>query len=185
HMSRISHYFVEKYNSNIDRHIDTSSMEFPHQLDQLMINGKRFFEWVEHYRKITIQLRNGEMLFELPHEVFAVLDKYSGRRRDGDKYVRNLFNCALLYYIDKFGMIKIDRAIETFFLWAYSLRLNLQSVQLASVDNHALSEPFIFKRIRDSLKPEEVFAFKIEPPDIRFRSNVKDIIDLFEEYGYA
>ena len=45
----ITHHFIDDYNSNIHRHIDAQAMNYPFQLDQKMVNGRRFFEMVEYY----------------------------------------------------------------------------------------------------------------------------------------
>lgn len=48
---RIAHYFIDDYNAQYQRQIDRQEMNFPFQLDQMIINGRRFFEMVEHYEK--------------------------------------------------------------------------------------------------------------------------------------
>jgi hypothetical protein len=48
---RIAHYFIDDYNAQYQRQIDRQEMSFPFQLDQMIINGRRFFEMVEHYEK--------------------------------------------------------------------------------------------------------------------------------------
>ncbi|MEC8055837.1 MAG: DUF262 domain-containing protein, partial [Pseudomonadota bacterium] len=45
---RIAHYFIDDYNAQYQRQIDRQEMNFPFQLDQMIINGRRFFEMVEH-----------------------------------------------------------------------------------------------------------------------------------------
>jgi len=187
HIYRIGHFFTDEYNNSFHRKIDGRAMDFPHQLDQIIINGKRFFEYVEHYKNIIAiaKNKNNKELSELSLKILNTVNTYPGRKRDGDKYVRNIFDCALIYYIDKFGNREINRAIETFFLWSYSLRLTLQSVYLASIDNYALNKPFVFYTIREALKPSDVFIIRPEKPKINFESKLKPVIALFKELGYA
>ena len=72
-----------------------------------------------------------------------------------------LFNCSLLYYTDKFGNVDISKAIEKIFIWAYSLRLTYQNLQLASVDNYVVQEFNIFKKIREAIYKEEITTLEL------------------------
>ena len=47
---RIIHHFVDDYNGQYQRHIDHQHMRFPFNLDQMIINGRRFFEMTSHYQ---------------------------------------------------------------------------------------------------------------------------------------
>ncbi len=159
---RISHFYVEGYNQDFNRKIDRNSIPYPFQLDQVMINGKRFFEMINHYVAVIKQLKVRAQDNSLAQEILDTIDNYAGKNRTGDKYVRNLFDCALIYYIDKFGVVEIERAIERIFVWAYAVRLTYHSVQLASIDNYALSYPFVFKTIKDALKPNDFLNTQIQ-----------------------
>lgn len=181
---RIGHFFVEGYNHDFQRNIDRKTMSYPFQIDQVMINGKRFFEMINHY---IGQLDFEKRLTDISAnsiEILKTLDTYEARTRTGDQYVRSIFDCALLYYLDKFGTVEIDRAIEKFFVWAYSLRLTLQNVQLASMDNYALESPFLFKTIKDSIHPKQVLSLPI-PMVYQVRSNkTKEIEAIFKRLNY-
>lgn len=159
---RISHFYIEGYNNDFNRNIDQRKMEYPFQLDQVVINGKRFFEMINHYVNVINKLKLNSENDSVAKLILEKLESYDGKNRTGDKYVRNLFDCALVYYIDKFGTIEIDRAIERIFIWAYSIRLTFHSVQLATIDNYALQFPFIFKTIKDALKPSDFLNIKLE-----------------------
>jgi hypothetical protein len=185
---RISHFYVDGYNREYHRNIDRHRMAYPFQLDQVIINGKRFFEMIDHYME---HLEYKEDLRKLSTRTKRILDlleseEYTGRNRTGDKYVRTLFDCCIIYYMDKFGLAEIDRAIEKFFIWAYRLRLIMQNVQLASMDNYALSAPHIFKAIREALHPKDVLSLPI--PAVREvrgnREKVGPVIDMFKELNY-
>jgi hypothetical protein len=160
-MYRISHFYVEGYNQDFNRKIDQRNMPFPFQLDQVVINGKRFFEMINHYLSVIKSLKVTSEKEGIAKEILLTIESYEGRNRTGDKYVRNLFDCALIYYIDKFGLVEIERAIERIFIWAYSVRLTYHSVQLASIDNYALEYPYVFKSIKDALKPNDFLNIKL------------------------
>ncbi|ANV89049.1 DUF262 domain-containing protein [Picosynechococcus sp. PCC 7117] len=175
---QITHHFVDCYNQSYERKIDGHNLRFPFHLDQIIINGRRFFEMVAHYQELIneyfkviefYQENQGEKnkkfvlnlklisINELDGDARAILktiDEYEGHKRTGDQYVRMIFDCLLIYYIDKFGHAQISRAIEKIFIWAYSLRLKLQVVQLASIDNYVL-ENNLFKLVQESIKPDD------------------------------
>lgn len=181
---RIGHFFVEGYNQDFNRNIDRRKMKYPFQIDQVIINGKRFFELIDHYMEKLKDLKDLENSSDEVKEIYHTLDTYEARKRTGDKYVRNLFDCCLIYYWDKFGTVEIDRAIEKFFIWAYSLRLRMHNVQLASVDNYALEAPYMFKIIKEALHPREVLNIKLPVLDGKVSTKTEQIEDLFKKLNY-
>lgn len=155
---RITHFYVEGYNHNRERSIDLQRMEYPFQLDQTIINGKRFFELAHHYAILVKKVK--ELDFEVyegsdAESIISLLRGYPGSDRIGDRYVRNLFDCCLLHYVDKFGDYDLERAIVRFFLYAYQLRIELLAVHLASIDNLASEGYPIFKKIREAIHPKD------------------------------
>ena len=161
---RIAHHFVDHYNGQYERQVDSREMGFPFHLDQIIINGRRFFELISHYQSkvalISAESWNGhelvgaEGLDGFAQDIMETINSYPARTRTGDCYVRAMFDCLLIYYIDKFGHAELSRAIEKIFIWAYSLRLQMQVVQLASMDNHVLKKN-LFRLIKESTRPAD------------------------------
>ena len=200
----ITHHFIDDYNSNIHRHIDAQAMNYPFQLDQKMVNGRRFFEMVEYYdtlieRTKTIDIAHAsenkdnnssvtvynQTLNERASNIVKVLDTYSDKWRQGDKYTRNLFDNTLIYYVDKFGMQDLSQVIEIIFIWAYKIRLRQFAVKLATMDNHAV-DGMLFKRIKDATLPKEVWIAGVHPlkgSDIK-ESNKKTDNDIYQLFGH-
>jgi hypothetical protein len=175
-LHRIADSFVDEYNGHYHRHVDRAPISFPFQIDGTVINGRRFFEMTDHYLARVKELK--ELKNTIPNDsrafrILNVLDSYPERHRTGDQYVRNIFDCALLHYTDKFGSAYLDRAIEVLFVWAMSLRLEKHSVQLASVDNHALKKPKIFRILRDATHPSEVLGVTFSL-DFSFKETTRD-----------
>lgn len=75
-------------------------MIFPFQIDGIIINGKRFFEMIEYYQIMIDNVKSKEMSKKYP--ILNIIKTYEGSFRTGDKYIRNLFYCGLIYYIDRF-----------------------------------------------------------------------------------
>lgn len=186
---RIAHHFVNNYNSSFERNIDNSKMQYPFQLDHPILNGRRFFEMVAHYKKVydSYQKEKGRdyglRKDDVGRRILDTINHYEARHRTGDTYVRMMFDCALLYYIDRFGCIGIDKAIEKIFIWAYKVRLYYQNVQLASVDNYVL-EKNIFRIIKDATTPDDFFSMNIDPAQGNNSSNTGEIVSLFKELRY-
>lgn len=181
---RIGHFYVEGYNQDFNRNIDQNKLKYPFQIDQVIINGKRFFEMIDHYMEVLNDIKAIENLSKEAKKIYETIESYEGRNRTGDKYVRNLFDCCLIYYWDKFGAVEMDRAVEKFFIWAYSLRLTMQNVQLASIDNYALEAPFIFKTIKEALHPREVLNIKLNALSKTRSTRTAAIEEIFKELKY-
>ncbi|EGQ8526940.1 TPA: DUF262 domain-containing protein [Vibrio parahaemolyticus] len=197
---RIAHHFVDEYNSQYQRKIDHQRMVFPFHLDQIIINGRRFFEMAEHYhRQVSMIVSDekkaqkevkeillfGEPLSEQASRIISTLNSYKSRTRTGDMYVRTMFDCALIFYLDKFGTQALSAAIEKIFIWAYRCRLRQQVVQLATMDNHVL-ENNLFTRIKEAIQPSDVLSLPLSTMKESEKKSTKTeaIEKLFREMSY-
>lgn len=173
----IVHYYIDSYNIDYHRKIDSQHLSYPFQIDQNIINGKRFFEMITYY----FDKKNSDYK---ENTIIKLIDDYDGMNRTGDKYVRNLFDCAVIYYRDRFGDVEIEKAIERIFIWAYSLRLTKHSVQIASMDNYALETKF-FTLIREASSHKEVVNMQIDNIENIISTKTDTIKSKFVEMGYA
>ncbi|SHG10222.1 Protein of unknown function DUF262 [Bacteroides luti] len=175
---------MEKY-LKIKSIVSTDSC-FPFQLDQAIVNGKYFFEMVSYYKSLydNMYKHMGELNI-IAKEIIDTLDKYEGRNRTGDKYVRMLFDCALLFYVDKFGMKDVSKAIEKIFIWAYRIRLTYQNLQLVSVDNYVVHEMNMFKKIKEATFPKDLGMLEIPLLTKSYESDkTTKIKDLYVKMNY-
>ncbi|MEF1337556.1 DUF262 domain-containing protein [Vibrio rotiferianus] len=171
-------YAIETYNADPARKWDKQTKGYPFQVDQVMINGKRFFEYIQHYMAIHSTLFVGKdarlNAFVEEHT------KYKGSNRKGDSYVRNLFLCAVMYYYDKFGDVELEKAAQICYRWSYFLRLELQRIGMESVDNHAKARSGLFRTINKAVHPQQVLSYQppyIESPNFNNPENVKNSIE--------
>lgn len=175
---QMANVFVDDYNDHSARRVDLNNISYPFSLDLPVLNGKRFFEMIAHYHYRIQKIKRDQ-----DNEIIKLLNTYDGRHGTGDKYVRLLFECALIYYIDKFGEKEIDKVINKFFIWAYKLRLELQAVRLASIDNKAL-ESNVFKTIKDANIHSEVVNLYISNLE-KIQYDKRDMIkEKFSKLGY-
>lgn len=198
-LSRIAHFYVEQYNADSSRSIDGQRMEYPFQIAEPIINGKRFFEMISHYKKLHKAIRKLPNTTDfvlnidfsstetLSGKIFETINSdtvYRERHRTGDKYVRNIFDCAVMMYVDKFGTYEFHRVAEKLFVLCFSLRLRRQAVQLASADNHVLYEKNIFKIIRDANSPQEILGISLPVEPKQNYKQPEAILGLFKELKY-
>ncbi|MGP7733631.1 DUF262 domain-containing protein [Oceanimonas smirnovii] len=192
---RLVHYTVDDYNAHFTRRFDAQSMSFPFQLDQPVMNGRRFFEMIHHYQKMlngSIQFKSSTQyagplsgLDGFAPDILDTLHGYKEQYRKGDGYVRLMFDCLLLYYYDKFGATELSRAIEKIFIWAYSLRISMPVVKLESMDKHVRSYN-LFRELRDATHPRALLQYPL--PEIKEHSSsygkTPDVTNLFRIMGY-
>lgn len=133
---------------------------FPFQITMPIINGKRFFEYVDFY------IYKRERLFDLdkedaikpkiPEFVKFYEDKcygYYGCNRSGDTKVRNLYENILIMFIDKFGYVmEFKNFYEAFFRLAYEVRCNNKRIGINSIMNSSARQ--LFSKIADSVSPD-------------------------------
>lgn len=154
-------HMVSQYNEDSVRKWDLQHMEYPFQIDQTMLNGKRFFEYIHYYINVY------QMLFlqesDALNHLITTIDSYEGKSRVGDHYVKNLFYCAVLHYYDKFGDIELENAAKLCFVWSYQIRLKQQRVPIESIDNDAKAQGSLFSVISNALHPHDVLTMVVKP----------------------
>ena len=177
-------YMVDNYNADGIRHWDQQAMVYPFQIDQTMLNGKRFFEYIQHYIGIyqTLFVEDKPEL----HDLLRAINSYEGRNRTGDHYVRNLFCCALMYYYDRFGDVELQKAANLCFAWSYRIRLIQNRVAIESIDNPAMHQYGLFRAISQALHPHDVLAYTVPPVKASEVSGTKvdGLISQFREMRY-
>ncbi len=162
---QIAHRFVDNYNNNYERLIDSQVLAYPFQLDSIMINGRRFFEYVGHYKNIVKNFRkkydNNLQQNNDTKTLINLVYSNSKSYREGEKYIKALFECLIIYYVDKFGYAEFDAFVEKAFIWCFCLRFIFQRLGFDSVDNYVL-ENNIFNKIKEAILPSEVLRYPIK-----------------------
>ncbi|MCI6475689.1 MAG: DUF262 domain-containing protein [Mucispirillum sp.] len=138
------------------------------QLTQPVISGEHFFKYVFYYDKLLTEVKN--MIAE-HHKESAEIPAY----RTGDIYIKRLYECALLLFIDRFGIENMETSyMEMLYKWSYSLRLIMYAVRRESINSYAkgnnknINNGALFDKIGEMNKPEDIMKLelkKIEIPD--------------------
>ena len=106
------------------------SMSNNFQIDEPIINGKRFFDYVEHYvqmYKVLLSFYNNSVKHDLSF-------KYQGSYRIGDRRLKYLYMNSLMCYYDKFGEDKefLDFS-KDLYRWVYSKRLEKSRIRYETI----------------------------------------------------
>jgi uncharacterized protein with ParB-like and HNH nuclease domain len=198
---RIVDFYIDDYNADNHRHLDGNKINYPFQIDQTIINGKRFFEMIAYYKTLVDYVKNDEFK--------DVLEKYESQDQGKEtvlgiihsenmsqkraKNTRNLFDCALIYFIDKYGKTNIKKAIKNIFIWAYSLRLQMIKPQDVTFNRYALGKDInniysnirnVFVMIRSSIADTDIINMKLDKVRPEVKANVGNIVPMFKAMEY-
>ena len=144
------------------------------QTIQTLINGEQFFDYVQYYSELyeklfkegsglvdKVKKINGE---DLGKGVNTFLNNQDYCYRVGDKYLKNLFECTVLFYFDKFGEVYLDEFISKAFLWVYLIRFKHQRIPFKTVEDEACSKSGLLSHIERSLTPSQVLKYPSRLP---------------------
>jgi len=134
---KASNIFVEQINVSGSSELLDGEHLNQFQLTQPIIAGRRFFQWTLHYQ---------QLLDEVKRKITSSFDARNAEvmlpsKRAGDIYVKQLFETALMFFADRFGIDAIDTAVmNQLYTWCYSLRLVMKAVYPATVNKYALGK---------------------------------------------
>jgi hypothetical protein len=140
---------------------------------------------VVHYKILYDNIKS----LKQNNSILKLIEEYEGHYRTGDIYIRNMFYCALLYYVDKFGYYELDKSINKLFVWAYTLRMKLKNVGIPSIDNYALNKPpyasvQLFKILRDSTNPKDILNLQLEVLNNNTSTKTEEIVRKLKDLKY-
>ncbi len=136
------------------------------QLTQPVISGEYFFKYVFHYDKLLTEVKN--MVKEYHKESEEIPDY-----RTGDIYIKRLYECALLLFMDRFGIENMETSyMEMLYKWSYSLRLVMYAVRRESINSYAngnnsnIYNGALFSKISEMNKPEDIMKIELKKIDV-------------------
>ena len=136
------------------------------QLTQPVISGEYFFKYVFHYDKLLTEVKN--MVKEYHKESEEIPDY-----RTGDIYIKRLYECALLLFMDRFGIENMETSyMEKLYKWSYSLRLVMYAVRRESINSYAngnnsnIYNGALFSKISEMNKPEDIMKIELKKIDV-------------------
>jgi len=177
--------YTELYNSDLSRKIDYQHMDYPHQIDQVTINGTLFFDMVRYYAQKEKVVE--KMLQQYCTDIYQAIHTYAERYRKGDLYTKNLFYTSLLFYYDKFAEEGFSIAVPKIFVWAYGMRLKQTAVRLATMDNLARGNNSFFKVLHSAIAPSDIQNWIIKPikeSENQQKDKMAEITNIFIKLNY-
>jgi hypothetical protein len=151
-------------------------------INQNIINGKHFFDYIETYVEIYRQLflcHENDSLKEF-HGFFDKYCKYDGSGRLGDTYLREAYKSLIFVLFDKFGEIGLRQYYKTLYMLIYRLRLEYMQVRYKTVAQY----PKEFFAIIEKAKDLNLSALNQEVPiSINCRKDIPEIQQVFKDCG--
>lgn len=180
HTALMAKAMVDEYratNATLLQYGVIKDFEFPFQILQPVIDGEMFFRMVDHYiakaRKAGIRRppisKSSPADTETAKELEAILTTLEGLPRGtGNRYIRELFDCLLLAYVDRFGWHDVQQAADKLAQYSYVLRAKLQRVTMKSINNHAqfghhrvkVTRENLFAKIARAESPDDILAMQ-------------------------
>lgn len=154
-------------------------------INQHLVNGKEFFEYIETYVEIYKQLfiTEGE-LPEFKKFVKKYCVDYSGANRDGDKYLFELYKSLILLVFDKFGEEGVDKYYEILYLLVYRFRLEREQVKYVAVAAYPLGNLQLFHIIENARSFVDLAELdRMAYQKVECKKDVEPIIKFFDSKG--
>lgn len=108
------------------------SLSTNYYIDEPIVNGKRFFNYIHHYIQIS-KLINKIILEDNKTSLNL---NYEGNHRIGDKRLLNLYTNVLITYCDKFGCdINFIPFAKELYRWVFKKRLEKQQIRFETIRN--------------------------------------------------
>lgn len=133
------------------RRLFVTSLIDAFSIDEPITNGKRFFDYIDHYVAVCDKLfpaigdfkvNQGETCLpgDNPDQDRVRRNCFYSPKmyRMGDKRLRNAFYCMLVAYFDKFGEAKYEEFFGIAFQYVYQLRLELKQISKESIRQYVL-----------------------------------------------
>lgn len=167
---KASNLFIEQFNSNGSNELLSSNELNQFQLTQPLIAGKRFFAFTSYYGELLEKVQKVIKKFHHETEVPS--------KRFGDIYIKQLYECVLLFFADRFGIDSLTKPVlQQLYTWSYSLRLSMNAVYPQTINKYAKGNHErinknldMFSKINDMLEPEELKLIVLERPEVDDKS---------------
>lgn len=135
--------FNQKHLSNVNDFVS---------INQPLINGKSFFDYIESYVEIYKQLfiiKKDDYFLNEFKAFYELQCNYPNSDRAGDQYLKELYKSLIILVFDKYGEEGVNRCYKELYAVVYRLRLEKYQVKYAAVAMYP-SDMEIFSIIEQS-----------------------------------
>lgn len=182
---KASNLYVEQFNANGSNELIAFKQLNQFQLTQPVIAGRRFFNYTIHY---------GILLEKIQKQINEIYNKDEiPDKRSGDIYIKQLYECSLLFFADRFGIESLTKyVIQQLYSWSYSLRLAMNAVYPQTINKYAKGQHEranyginMFSEISEMSDPEELKLLVLKKPDIadNNKEKYKAVYKLLSEWN--
>ncbi|MBP1889334.1 hypothetical protein J2Z53_000915 [Clostridium moniliforme] len=182
---KASNLYVEQFNANVSNEFIAFKQLNQFQLTQPLIAGRRFFNYTIHY---------GILLEKIQKQINGIYKKDEiPDKRSGDIYIKQLYECSLLFFADRFGIESLTKyVIQQLYSWSYSLRLAMNAVYPQTINKYAKGQHEranyginMFSEISEMSDPEELKLLVLKKPDIsdNNKEKYKAVYKLLSEWN--
>jgi hypothetical protein len=169
--------FNQKHLSNINDYV---------AINQPLINGKAFFDYIESYVEIYKQLfifnKEGALLQDFK-SFYQKQCNYPKSHRTGDQYLKELYKSLIILLFDKYGEEGVNKFYKDLYAVVYRLRLEKHQVKYAAVAKYP-AELNVFSIIEQSRNYFELRKLtELARNEIKCSKVEGVIIEFFQELG--
>lgn len=182
---KASNLYVEQFNANGSNELLASKSLNQFQLTQPLIAGKRFFNYSIHYGKLLEKIQKKINRIHKQDQIPS--------KRSGDIYIKQLYECSLLFIADRFGFESLTQSVmQLLYSWSYSLRLTMHAVYPQTINKYAIGqhtrvnyEIDMFFVISEMTHPEELKLLVLNRPDVysNNKEKYKAVYELLCKYN--
>lgn len=132
-------------------HGDPDNMSPFASINQLIVNGKPFFDWVETYIEIykRIFMQSDSSQLSNFKDFYRSFCEYEGYQRNGDSYIREVYKSAIILIFDRFGEKGLDFLYKAVYICLYRMRLEKKQVRYTTMSSYS-SSGWIFALINNA-----------------------------------
>ena len=154
-------------------------------INQLILNGKPFFDYVETYvelyKRLFLQLDSSQ-LSEFK-DFYKKHCLYDGCGRIGDSYVREVYKSAILMVFDRFGEVGLYELYKDLYLCVYKYRLENKRVFYRTMAN-ADKVAWIFQKIQRAINLSQLSCIKDKAQEalsVARNYEIKEVENVFDK----
>lgn len=153
---------------------------FPFQITMPIINGKRFFEYVDFYIRFKKQLL--EHLSDNDNEFYKKYCQYPYSGRTGDTIVRNLFENIVMQFVDRFGYVEdFQHFYEAFYKEVYIIRCNQNKISYKTILGSEAKKICVeIKEATDTSKLKRYHYKKYTVETTKFVKGIEKVVDFIK-----
>ena len=156
-------------------HGDSDNMDPFVNINQLILNGKSFFEYIETYveiyKRLFLQLDSSQLVeFKKFYNDHCLYEGHNWRAGDG--YIREVYKSAIMMAFDRFGETGVNHLYKDLYLCIYKYRLENKQVRYKTMGK-AENTAWIFQTILNAKGLSDLSLIKKKALEAKQRLNVQ------------